>query len=65
MTLISLGVRREVLPILESTYGTDTARRRFQRWRLFFLAVAEWFGYADGMEWFVSHSLLQRNGSSP
>ncbi len=53
--------RREVLPILKATYGPDAARRWFHRWRLFFLAVAELFGYADGTEWFVSHSLLQPN----
>ncbi len=56
--------RRDVLPILESTYGRDAARRWFHRWRLFFLAVAELFGYANGTEWFVAHSLLQPNGAS-
>lgn len=56
--------RREVLPILEAAYGRDEARRWFHRWRLFFLAVAELFGYANGTEWFVSHSLLQSNGMS-
>lgn len=54
--------RREVLPILAATYGRDEARRWFHRWRLFFLAVSELFGYANGREWFVSHSLLQPNG---
>ena len=59
--LANLDARRhEVLPILESCYGRDEARRWFHRWRLFFLAVAELFGYADGTEWFVSHSLLER-----
>ncbi|MBM3972057.1 MAG: class I SAM-dependent methyltransferase [Planctomycetes bacterium] len=55
--------RREVLPILEATYGRADAGRWFYRWRMFFLAVAELFGYANGTEWFVSHSLLQRNGA--
>ena len=53
--------RRQVLPILEATYGRDQARRWFYRWRLFFMAVAELFGYANGGEWFVSHSLLRPN----
>ena len=51
--------RRDVMPILEATYGPTEARRWFHRWRIFFLAVAELFGYANGNEWFVSHSLLE------
>ena len=30
--------RRDVLPILEATYGRDSSRRWFHRWRMFFLA---------------------------
>jgi cyclopropane-fatty-acyl-phospholipid synthase len=43
-----------VMDVLRATYGAD-ARRWFNRWRMFFLAVAELFGYAGGTEWFVAH----------
>lgn len=52
-----------VLPILASAYGRDEAQRWFHRWRVFFLAVSELFGYANGAEWFVSHVLLEPNRS--
>jgi cyclopropane-fatty-acyl-phospholipid synthase len=58
--LANLDARREsVERILERTYGGRTARRHFHRWRIFFMAVAELFGYAAGEEWFVSHRVLE------
>lgn len=58
--LANLQARREqVLAVFAQTYGPDQAERWFQRWRLFFLACAEMFGYAHGREWFVSHNLLR------
>ena len=36
------------------TYGRD-AERWYQRWRLFFLACEELFGYRNGKEWMVAH----------
>lgn len=51
--------RTPVLAVFAATYGVGAAELWFQRWRLFFLACAEMFAYADGREWFVSHNLLR------
>jgi cyclopropane-fatty-acyl-phospholipid synthase len=47
--------RATVLPVLASVYGEADAERWLQRWRMFFMAVAELFGYRDGTEWLVAH----------
>ncbi len=52
--------RDRVWPILERTYGTDHAGVWWMRWRLFFMACAELFGYRNGQEWWVSHYLFER-----
>lgn len=51
--------RNELAPILRATYGDD-AQRWLQRWRMFFLAVAELFGFAHGREWHVAQYLMRR-----
>jgi cyclopropane-fatty-acyl-phospholipid synthase len=59
--LANMDARRpEIHRILQDTYGRKSAARWFHRWRMFFLAVAELFGYANGQEWFVTHVLLQK-----
>ncbi|MEZ5364272.1 MAG: cyclopropane-fatty-acyl-phospholipid synthase family protein [Bryobacterales bacterium] len=55
--------KTEILPVLAKTYGAGEAERTFQRWRIFFMACAELWGYANGKEWLVGHYLLER--SSP
>lgn len=45
----------EILPLFEETYGYANAMVWLQRWRIFYMACAELWGYADGKEWGVSH----------
>ncbi|AOJ35033.1 SAM-dependent methyltransferase [Burkholderia metallica] len=53
------AARGRIMPIFETVYGAD-ARLWFQRWRMFYMAVAELFGYADGQEWGVAHYLFDK-----
>jgi cyclopropane-fatty-acyl-phospholipid synthase len=50
--------KNKIMPVMRQTYGTEDAPRWFQRWRIFFMACAELWGYRDGREWLVSHYLL-------
>ena len=47
--------RAQVLEILTQAYGAGTAALWEQRWRMFWMACAETFGYAQGQEWLVAH----------
>jgi cyclopropane-fatty-acyl-phospholipid synthase len=46
--------RHAVLRVLMKGYGGD-AERWLQRWRMFFMACSELFGFRDGNEWWVAH----------
>ena len=50
----------EILAVLGTTYGASRARLWHQRWRMFWMACAELFGFADGDEWLVGHYRFRR-----
>lgn len=63
----------EITAIFRETYGVDAAgqplpeplreqetRKWLVRWRVFYMACAELWGYQGGSEWLVSHYLFRR-----
>ncbi len=59
--LVNMDRRRDaILALFAQVYGPGEALRWFVRWRLFFLACAESWGYGDGEEWVVSHYTFGR-----
>ncbi len=58
--LANMDASRETLwPVFERVYGAAKARVWWVRWRIFFMACAELFGYREGQEWGVSHYLFK------
>jgi len=51
--------RDALLPVLARTYGRREAQTWWIRWRLFFMACAELWGYRQGTEWIVCHYLFE------
>ncbi len=58
--LENMDASRDLLqPLFDQTYGV-ASRQWWSRWRMFFLACAELFGYDRGQQWWVSHYLFER-----
>ncbi|XP_020585076.1 (S)-coclaurine N-methyltransferase-like [Phalaenopsis equestris] len=49
-----------IRPIMEATYGKDSARKWSAYWRTFFISVAELFAYNNGDEWMVANFLFKK-----
>jgi len=52
--------REEIMTIMHATYGEKDALVWNNRWRMFWMACAELWGYRGGREWFVSHYRMAR-----
>ena len=52
--------KREIMDVFCKTYGDAQAAIWFQRWRMFYMAVAELFGYDHGNQWGVGHYLFEK-----
>ncbi|TPX55436.1 hypothetical protein PhCBS80983_g05316 [Powellomyces hirtus] len=52
--------KKKAMPILVKAYGEEGAYMWLQRWRVFYLSVAELFNYNRGNEWVVVHYLFKR-----
>lgn len=50
---------KALTPVLQQIYGPQAELWR-QRWRIFFMACAELFGYNQGQTWWVSHYLFEK-----
>lgn len=55
--------RNEVLDLFAAVYGNNEAKKWLVRWRVFFMACAELFGFAGGNQWIVSHYLFENSAS--
>ena len=56
--------RERATQVLAGIYGNEEATRWFNRWRMFYLACSELFGFNSGNEWWVGHYLFENQSSS-
>ena len=52
--------RKTILSVFQDVYGPTQASVWFGRWRMFFMACEELFGYRNGEEWLVGHYLFRK-----
>ena len=52
---------KAITPILATTYGLENVEMWRNRWRMFYMACAELFGYNKGQEWWITHYLFEKH----
>ena len=52
--------KTQIMGLFSNVYGKGQARLWWARWRIFFMACAELFGFKRGEEWFVGHYLFEK-----
>ncbi len=52
---------REIKAVFAQIYGRAAAELWWQRWRMFYMACAETFGYNRGREWLIAHYRFVRS----
>jgi cyclopropane-fatty-acyl-phospholipid synthase len=62
--LSNMDARRgEILPVMAAAYGNMDAALWYRRWRIFFMACAELWGFRDGEEWIVGHYRFRKKSA--
>ncbi len=62
----NMDLNRDALMVgLAGAYPAHEAKRWFYRWRMFYMACAELFGYDQGNQWWVSHYLFSNTRVLP
>ena len=52
--------KKPITSLFNQAYGPSEGRLWVQRWRMFFMACSELFGYEDGEQWIVAHYRFEK-----
>lgn len=55
--------KKPIASLFDKVYGAGQGQLWAQRWRMFFMACAELFGYEDGEQWMVAHYRFNKAGN--